>query len=905
MTFDAKEYRNRVLSQYARSKEPILRKALGELKQNPGLAVPSRFDLAEFYDIPVNLSDAAVGAQIDSVASAIKAAVQKPGGSRQPLDFHELIVARNPDMKSAAFWAAVRQRGAQQGREALEEFGANVATDFSALGVVTSKQLRDLAKKGGVPESVTDAELARVFEGHNVTVVAEMPRTAAPAQVLKEISNGLRKTSARSVLSVIFIEEGEPQTFSILDGFRGPAGGAPLSLATVSRASEYAQRLAETDEHDAFRKILSAINTAARTDTELSDIVLSHFIELGRQTFAEIGNRRGALLAFVDRTGIDAKDAGRILLDVTAADAAPHRTYVDVQSLVAAGALKEARRLYEAIFAESLGSETDAQKQARTALEGAERRVEELRRRADMAQTAGDLETATKALNEAVTLCSDDEMLTAAARALPPAAPIRFFASVPENARTTTLSWEPGFGSTDDVTYRVFRTTGRPPRNNADGTLLGASIRDTTFEDPEPPVAVAVFYSVSASRGGGSSPAAIAEVMVLPPVTDVIVTSDQSTITLRWSAPPESSTIEIVQSAPDGSNTMVSQGSQSGATSAGLRMGSTYTYLITAIYTGATGDRLRSATVRTTGVPRGAARPASELTISANATTASTAEVSAEWMSVEGYAVEVWHYSQQPTWRPGSRVPMAEVRAQGTQLAGRAFVNGEREGVRGTTGPGLRHYVAVTRDGDFALTGVTRSFGSAPVVQNVRSERFGDELVLSWDWPGPEYRIRVRWDGPTQGERTISMNEYRSQGGCRVLLGAAGGTVRVASLAGEGGEDWASLETSITVDGASAAVDYDVDFHKRFLGSPSGASVTFSIPSSSAPLDVVVVGHFSKFMPFDATQGSVLARASVSAASPRVDVALPRGKGPVWVRAFTITPGARLNDPRPNRMKVD
>lgn len=903
MAFDAKEYRNRVLSQYSRSKEPILRKALGELKQNPQLAVPSQLDLVDFYDVPANADAVALATLIDSVASAIKAAALKPGGSRQPFEFHELIVARNPGLRTPAFWAGMLQRRAAQGAAALAEFGTNAAADFKNLGVVTSRQLREVAKGSGVPESVSDTELAEVVQAEGVTVVADLPVVSAPAQVLREILTGLKKTSARSVLSAIFLEQGEPDSFSILDGFRASSGSHTLTVATLTRGYLYAQGLPANGENDALAKILSAIKNAVSSDSELTDIVTAYFIDLGRQTFKEIGTKRGALRAFVDRTGIDEHDAARILVQVAPVGSGQQRNWSDVQSLVASGALKEGRRLYENLFSELAGSTSTEQTKALQSLSGTEAKLEELRSRAQTAQTQGDLETASKALNEALTLCSDDETLVAAARAMPPAAPTRFVSSVSEDARKVKLSWEPGFGSTEDVVYQIIRKTGSAPQNNNDGMSLGEAIEATAFDDVTPPVAVRVFYGVSASRGGGSSPVSVAEVIALPPVTNVVVSSDPSSVSLRWTTPPEARTIEITQTAPDGASIQLQPGTQGGTTAQGLRTGSTYTYLITTVYTGNAGETLKSSTLRVTGIPRGVAEAVSELAISGKGAIGARAEVAAEWKPVEGYLVEIWHYVHKPVWLPGSRLGMPEIRGQGTQLAGKAITAGVRQGVQGTTGQGLLHYVAITRDGEFGIVGAVRPFGSAPPVQNIRAERFGEEVVLSWDWPGPEFEVRVRWNG---GERIIAMNEYQTQGGCRVAVGTVGSTVTVTSVAGEGDSRWISTEASIKVEGSEIAIAYDVEYQRKIFGPPSGATLNFAFGESPVPVDVVVVGHFSKFMPFDSTQGSELMRATVSAASPQLDVTLPRaGKGPVWVRAFATTPGARLIDPSPTRMKVD
>src|SRR5690606_32571962 len=141
------------------------------------------------------------------------------------------------------------------------------------------------------------------------------------------------------------------------------------------------------------------------------------------------------------------------------------------------------------------------------------------------------------------------------------------------------------------------------------------------------------------------------------------------------------------------------------------------------------------------------------------------------------------------------------------------------------------------------LVSAVKPFGSAPAVQNIRAERFGNEVVLSWDWPGPEYEVLVAWAG---GERTIAMNEYRTGGGCRVLMGSGGGTITVTSVAGEGDARWVSPGTSITVEGSASAVEYDVEFQRKLFGPPAGATLTFAVAMGSAPFDVEVIVHYSR-----------------------------------------------------------
>lgn len=906
MAFDAKAYRSKVLSQYSRAKEPQLRHALGELRADSALRIPSKLDLVELYAIPSGIGGSELAAHVAAVAGAMKVAMSKPGGSRQPFDLHELLAARNPDLREESFWTAVVGQRREQALAALTTFGQDAAVDFGALQVVTSERLREAATRSGVTAEVSDADLANAVQAHGITVVDAFVPPTVPAQAIRDIGTQLRKTSARSVVSVVLLADGEPATFSVLPG--APTPTAPVSLAAVAASAARVERLGDTDEVAAFKVILSAIAGAARTDADVAAIVVAHFLDVARLVLQEMGQGRATLAALVERTGLDRVDAGRMLLHVGDAGGGAPRGYPEVDALIAAGALKEARRLYDATLAEVGGSTSDMQERVLAMLEGVESRVAALRATAAAAQGEGDLEGAARALDEALTLCSDDMSLAKAAQALPPAAPVRFVATVTEDGRTTRLGWEPGFGSSDDVRFQVIRKLHSPPRNNSDGTTIAQGLTATTFEDASAPIATRAYYGVSASRGGGSSPVAVADVLALPPVREVVVTAEPTSLSLRWTAPPEASAIEVMQQSPDGTRTPLSPGTQHGATSSGLQTGATYAFFLTAVYADGAGAASHAETVRVTAVPRGEARPASALVVSevdAGSADSTRVQVAAEWPRVEGYPIEVWHFAAAPVWRAGDRVPLADVRARGVQLAGRSSTAGRVERLVGVTEHGLRHYVVLTRDGDVGIVGAVAEFGTAPPVANVRAERFGDEVVVSWDWPSPDLDVRVRWSGSSQGERRISMGAYRTAGGCRIPMGAGGGELLVAAVGADGEGDWASAEVSVAVPGASRAIAYDVAFRKRLIGGPSAATLRFDLPAEGAQVDVVVVGHRSRFMPFDATQGGVLARATVTSASPIVEVVLPKGgSGPLWVRAFAVEASDRLVDPSPTSMKV-
>lgn len=907
MAFNSGDYRKRVLTVYTRAKLPLLHAALRELRN--GAKIPSGLDLLELYDIDPRWGDARISEQVTSVANDLKkAAVSSPAfkaAGQNLIDLHNLLSKANPGLSTSAFWTDHSKKRDEAAQSRLTDFGRAASAELGPLAAVTARHLRELARRSGVPDSIGDAELARQIAVAGGVVVTDVPEVAAPAQVLKEIGHGVATTASRSVLSAIFLKHGEPARFSLLDGFQAADSSLSLSMQTVAESLAYSQRMADGNLSSELGKVLTAIKGAVASEDALHQLVVCAFIEVGKQIAGEFPLQLQALQAFVERTGIDEMDAKRILLHVWGGKAHAPGGYAEVEAKIAEGALKHARRVYETTSATSKGSTSNEQARALDALEKAEQRVEQLRATAHGAVEAGDIETARKALRDALTICTDDPALEDIARKLPPAAPIRLVATAVEEGQFVRLSWEPGFGDSGDVQYQVVRKIGTAPANIRDGIEIGKAISESAFVDAQPPVAAVLHYGVSATRGDGYSPVATTSIRLLPPVRDVRVSSDPASVSLRWTTPAGARAVEINQVAPDGKKTAVTAGSQGGATSGGLTMGATYTYLITAVYTGQDGTELRSDMVRVTGVPRGAADVVASLSLADCTGNPSTPEIEASWQAIPGFLVEVWHFAQCPAWGVRARVPMANVRSLGTQLAGKETGTGLRQGVRGPAGAGLRYYVAVTHDGDEALIGQIQPFGICPPVTDVAFVRLGHEVQLSWPWPGNEFDVLVSWTGADgSGERTVMRSDYLKEG-CRVPVGTGGAIFTLSTIVGQAKGQWASPQTRVEIPPAPAPVRYEIQIVRTLFRSPKSATLRFS-SSDAGSVDVVVIGAFGRVMPHDASQGTVLARTRLNPAeNATLDIALPRGSGPLWIRAFSTTAGSRLVDPPPSQMKVE
>lgn len=905
MAFDPAEYRKRVLTQYKGERLNVLSAALRELRASPDRGTPSDLDLVELYQIEPGIADSAIAQQVSAVADVLtkcvtNAAFKSIGPSL--VELHKLLVARNPQMRTRTFWDEISRVQREQDYQELAEFGEGVAAEFRTLGVITPGLLRKLARAAGIPDSIRDAELRESVMSHGISLKADwvLPDAVVPPALTGE----LRKSSCRSVLSAVFLEK-EPTGFQIIDGFVSPDPGQRLSLAALSSARSETDRRAQSNDNDSIKKVLGVLQGVAPTDAALHQLVLTYFVDVARSVIAIQPLPGLALRDLADRTGLADVEAARILLQVR--DGVREAGFPDVLRRIEAGELKDARRLYESLAARADGVDQTERASAETALEAVERRLGQFRANAMKAVEAGDVAAAAEALRQALTICADDETLDAMARSLPPAAPLRLTVTTVQNGRLARVAWEPGFGTTDGVTYQVIRKLGQEPQNNTDGEVIAQGLEKTWFEDPGTTPAVLSYYGVAASRGAGLSPVTTAAIKVLPPVSGVLVTSDPSSVTLRWDTPSGARAVTVKQTAADGTTVEVPVGTQSGARSQGLRTGQTYSFSIVALYTAPDGSTQAAEPVRVTAIPRGVAEAVSEFQLTDGEDAYGDAELTATWAPINGFTVELWHYARRPEWEFGSRLPMKAIREHGTRLAGRGIVSSHREGVSGSPGYGIRYYVGVTRDGDNGVIGAVAAHGIGPKLENVRLERFGDLAVLAWDWPGRDLDVLVRWSGPDgESRRVVTLNSYRRDGGCRIPVGTSGAEVQLSTLAEANGVSWSSPTATLSIAPAPAPVTYTVEFRGRSLGRGPTAVLTFLTGRHTGRVDILVVGRADRVMPRSPDQGTTLTAASLDfeeALKTKVEVALPRVTGPYWVRAFPVSPGWRLVDPPAAQLK--
>lgn len=897
---DADEYKKRVLTPFTRAtRRNELLTARKELKDQPNLKVPTSLDLPFLYDISPPLTDAGCQTQVDAVRGVWSRLNERSryGPLREVLsDLDKTLRAQNGSaFATAAFWQRLIDVQEQAAEAAIKGFVSVLKNEYRSFGVVTPDLLRDVAVDTGV-DRLSDDRLAKAAKKAGLAVVEPFE---VPDAVVSPALAKLAGTDCLSVVHAIYREQ-EPDTFTIVDA----PGNPPITLAKVQATKALLQRRPESGSLGLIKKALTALAHDASTDDELHAIVLRSFVEQARAARAN-GLASSAVRSLTD-SGMDPVDAGRIVLQAGGRSAVSGPQ--DVQEKLDASELRAARQRFDLL--DGGGTSTDPELAAvGQRLAAIEARVAALSSQAEQAQRQGDVEGAGRALAEAVRLAADDDQLAAALRALPPAAPGRLTVAPLPDQSSVRVVWAAGYAATADVRYRVVRSTVGPPASGHDGEVLADGLDTTEILDEDAPVGVTTWYGVVAVRDQIPSSVTSTSVRHLPAVRELDAQTSPDTVTLTWRTPRGAIGVEVVEHAPVGTRRSIACTSADSALASDLTTGDAYRYEVSATYLDEQGKRHQSAVQSVVAVPATAARPLALLDVRPAAGNGQL-QVQASWRD-QGHPVEVWHFPAPVPWTFGARISRSMLDAErGDRLAGRLEPRGGRRLLVAAAPPGLRHYVAMTREGDQYLVGHLTALGLCPPVGRPRINRFVDELVVSWDWPEGDFDVAATWtaDG-TSRSQVITQHQYKEAGGLRIAAGPGPVTVHLRTMIDTPGEQWTSPEATVQAGGQTGVVSYRTEWPRRLRLTGPAPQVAF-VFSSTQPVeaDVVIVASPGRFLPTSTNGTTELLRTQVSLLEEpfvqRIEVPLGRFGREYWVRAFSTEPGeVRVVDPESASLK--
>ncbi|WP_026115769.1 fibronectin type III domain-containing protein [Nocardiopsis kunsanensis] len=786
-----------------------------------------------------------------------------------------------------AHFAAVReQERVQAGREWAEVAGSLTTS------LLERAELRGMIRSVGIDEPRAE----RVLADRGVQVVEGLPRlpVRAPVATFRTLRENLRTRGAVFSPEVVFGRRNLEQGFTVLDGFR-LADGSGLDEEALARARTRLGVEALTDGKAAAENVLSILRADGDRDRREA-IVLWEIVDDLRGRPAAL-SESGLVRPWV-RSGLDEREALLLAAAVRRADPGPDegtRTEAEVRALLADNLLREAQR--------GVVDLPEGHGLRRAVAERCEQ-VAGLVRGAEEALRGDRPEEAARALSSAVEVAADDKVLTDRLAEIAPAAPRSVSARV--RGRGSVVSWQPSPSLAGGVRYRVERVTGRgtAARSTVVGELAG-----TELVDPELPVGTDARYSVVAVRGGRASSAPVVSeaVMLTPEVADLRLRSGRCSVRGSWRAPEEAVRVEVLRAcgaSPRGAGDGVAVPTDgSGFQDHTVEPGREYFYRVRVVYLTSSGLTRTSEGLVRRAAPGPGPLPVPDLAVEHRA-----GSTVVSWSPLPLGRVSVWVGPREPVWPRGTRLSEHDLAAFGTEAAEAPEpVAGGRTGVRVPVPPGTSHVLAVTVAGEERVAGAHCRVTEVPQVRDLRTQRFGSTVRLSWSWPEHAARALVLWSPPGSGHGSgdeaghgdeaadgggrsfCSRRRYEREGGFEAAMGPGPMEVSVYTAVPDGAGEAMSAPVRTRVPGA-VVVAYRVE--------PAGwwrreRTVHLTAETSGEVPEIAVVHAPGRVQPHSVAQGQVLA---TFPAGPRragehtqVRVRPPRGSGPGWLMCFLVS----------------
>ncbi|WP_409430726.1 hypothetical protein ACJEIK_28245 [Mycobacterium sp. SMC-16] len=901
MSFDAKAYDTDVLKPLGKDKVQLadIQRAIRELQKTPGAEAVAGLDLPRLLAIPADHND--LGAHFTSVEMLLN--------KRQSMSAAQLLKKLVTELKSAgleltepSFWDQFESAQSKALAAKVTEFATAVALEHQALKVITEQQLQEKAKSQGLVGAIPAEKLASAVESAGIAVRADfqLPQVAIP----RVIGDVAKHTEYRSIVDVLLLgDAAKPTSIRVIDTLTH-GNSSTITAAHIDAAKKAAESGRDSDGLQAAQKALGLIRTDFASPAKLHELVLATFVATAKEMLARGELLASALTRLSTDTGLDRVDAARLLAKLSGSTST--RGLNDVTNLLAEGALADARRTFDAV-ADSEQFGADEVQRVHDLLTAAETRKTTLVAEYEAAMKSRDYGAAAKALSQAVSIDQQDARLQNQLDSLPPPPPDNL--SVKPLAESgISLSWSSNASS--GCSYIVVRNTdGHAPTNTGDGAQLARDVNSTSFTDANPPVAQRLYYSIFAERRGAVSLPVSVSYLSLPPPTEVSASATLTEITVMWRLAKEAVGIQITRVNPDGTSTPVSVSSGNRVTVSGLATGNRYRFKLEAIYVLTDGTRMVSPAAAIDATPRGAIKAVQDLQIGDARLKDGREGHRATWSEPGGFPVELWSFpidEQLPA--AGSEIVLADLAAlDGRRVSGVLDSTGGRTGLGFASLRELRVFAAITVDGERGLLGDSAVVGSAPSVKNLRADRYGDLLVVSWEWPHGDYSAAVTWtQGAATQSRRCTRAEYKNDGGFRISAAGTVDRVAVATVAHGNGAEWVAGPVEVQLAARLPVVRYELEIPPSRFGRRKPARAVVHANGYRGQLSFLVVARTSSIMPSRPDDGDVIDRLTVTVDginSAAVEFNVPKLPSPFWVRLFANGTDIKLVDPPTTQLK--
>lgn len=800
------------------------------------------FNFAKLYLVPPGLSDAEIRTHLGTVEKSIQ---QRVGVNKQAKDLIK-VLQKLPDtsnhLKDQA-WVAAAEAILSYAKPASGTCGAS----FDHM--IWEKTLVEfLESEYGItePQQTMLNDFANQLKKQRICVLEDFDVPAD--KIPQNIQSALAKTDRRTLVHLVgFHRLPENPTFEVINT-------NPVNISDIDKSSNKAAKL----DAQGYSNALALIKkTVGNDEQQLHLLVIQNFIYLLKNALQTTAPARAVDL--LEKLGLKRTDIPRLYLALIDSGDAQSKSspWNTVINAIASGQLLAARM--EANKLSVTGANDDKAADTLKALETQEKRVKELKEQFDQHIAASDFDAAHTTFTELTQTITDDESLLALGKNIPPGEVRSLSLALDSSGTSVEINWFSGSRSDTATKYRIIRKEGAAPTSISDGETVTEVTNKTQAVDKTPPIGAIAHYAVAATNGGRYSPIASTSITLAPPVSNVTVLAEETSLSLSWRAAPGTTAVEVQRSGPDGVTT-TTVGPTEGIYFSKLKQNTTYTLSITAIYGEGQQER-KSAPTRATGITRGKISPVKSLHKKLSSNDNGTSSVQLSWTAIPGYESAVYAFPTSDAPKYGDKLTLEKI--VNYKVTGTPFKRGNQEGIAADLPSGVFTYAVVTFNETTAIAGANETIGLSHPLTTVEAKRYGDTTIVSWVWPDGIDEVSGRYSGPSgQGHTTISRTTYQQQGGLRLNTGRERTKITLRTITRNHQTSWESPEYTINLDSIAIDFVYSVSLKRGgFLKNRSLKQIKYVIESTSedvnTSIEVVPVLSNQQYAPISLESPSI------------------------------------------------
>lgn len=907
--FDEKAYKQTLKETTKSPLRESIRSVLQDLDADPTSTSYYVLDLEHIFGVPDSRSATSLKEWYPLFRATLNKNKSSGASVKSLIDKIEaqLEATKQASIKEPAFWKQATAKRSDAQREHIFSALATVKSEYP-LQAATIDALTQRLESMGIPNAQPNTiRPAANKAGLTLIEPIKLPEETLPKEISTPWNAAKKFDEYRHIVDVILFHDPK-RIHDVHVCSRFTVGGKPVTVSDMQNASKRFATTSDGAHIPKGRALVDVLIRKAAQPEVLRTVVLRTLLDSVKDSL----NKKQPQIAVRDqleRQGINKDEATAIVFSASQMEKsnAPILVSAQIHEALNNGDLTKAKQLVERNRGTANKNDSD--------LHAAIERVDTLLQRRDTAEETRrkaiankDWATAEKAIDELSSIDSSQDS-EALRQQLPPARPT-FVHADPSNATSVTITWS-GSDSSEEK-YTVIRTVGTPAVGPSSGDTIARAVCGTSISDNKVPLGTPVIYTLFAVRDNGmhSDPIATQPVVLAPAPTGISVNTTTNDATVSWNKPTQASSVTVEITGPGNFHRYVEEPQSTSTTFTGLQLGTRYSIAVSAVYIGPNGPQ-QSTAVPVDATPRGVAHPIMDLQVHMEESPGAPTNFEATWTEIPGFNVELWQFRHTYSSPVGQIITPQTLKQNG----GRRLTPLRTSSSNGTSRNTYRcpnemaKLVPIVLTDNGSLLGKAVLLGNVPALHDINSDMFGDELRISFQWPGANYKVRVEWKrAGIPDSKVFSSVDYRTNAGIRLRRAADISDITLTTITVIDGHKLESppARVSYQAQAPTEELTYTLKIKKPWFGKKYTClvSATCSRPNGTVPVHLLFKP--GTIMPIDDNDGQHRDSAVLKFQNSNAQCEFDLGKAdpPFWLGIVSDDKHITVIHPHSNERKV-